>query len=118
MSKDGLFEFDKKKDKITELEKYKRDFNIINNEYHLFNKEKKETEKEIQNLNAVRKMQNRKTYDILNCKYINPTLEAEFAKNLENKQKIWLSTIKDKNFIIRNPINNNIYDKEGQKKIR
>ena len=117
MSKDGLFEFDKKKDKITELEKYKRDFNIINNEYHLFNKEKKETEKEIQNLNAVRKMQNRKTYDILNCKYINPTLEAEFAKNLENKQKIWLSTIKDKNFIIRNPINNNIYDKKKKKKL-
>ena len=116
-SKDGLYEFDRKNNKINELDRYKRDFNIINNEYKIFNKEKKETEKEIQNLNAVKKMQNRKTYDILNCKYINPTLENEFVKNIENKKKLLLNKTKDKNFIIRNPINNIIYDKEGQKRL-
>jgi len=116
-SKDGLYEFDRKNNKINELDRYKRDFNIINNEYKIFNKEKKETEKEIQNLNAVKKMQNRKTYDILNCKYINPTLENEFVKNIENKKKLLLNKTKDKNFIIRNPINNIVYDKEGQKRL-
>lgn len=97
--------------------KYKRDFNIINNEYKVFNKEKKETEDEIQNLTAMKKMQNRKTYDLLNCKYINPNLENEFLKELEHKNKLWLSKTKDRNFIIRNPINNIIYDKEGQNKL-
>ena len=114
--KEGLSEFDKK-DKTMEQERYTRDYNIINNEYKIFNKEKKETEKEIQNLYAMKKMQNRKTYDILNCKYINPVLESEFMKNYENEQKLKLSKTKDKNFIIRNPINHYIYDKEGQKRL-
>ena len=108
--KEGLYEFDKKEKKTKIVDK-KRDFNIINNEYNLFNKEKKETEKEIQNLNAIKKMQNRKTYDILNCKYINPAVENEFVKSLERRKKLILSKTKDKNFLIRNPINNIIYDK-------
>ena len=115
--KEGLSEFDKKNKKINEMEKYKRDFNIINNEYKIFNREKKETEKEIQNLNAMKKMQNRKTYDILNCKYINPSLENEFVKNMEIKKNLLLSKTKDKNYIIRNPINNTVYDKEAQKRL-
>ena len=114
--KEGLSDLDKK-DKIMEQERYTRDYNIINNEYKIFNKEKKETEKEIQNLYAMKKMQNRKTYDILNCKYINPVLESEFMKNYENEQKLKLSKTKDKNFIIRNPINHYVYDKEGQKRL-
>ena len=115
-TKEGLSEFDKKNNK-KEIERYKRDFNIINNEYKIFNKEKKDTEKEIQNLNAVKKMQNRKTYDILNCKYINPTLENEFIKNMKIKEKMILSKTKDKNYIIRNPINHIVYDKEAQKRL-
>lgn len=114
--KEGLSELDKK-DKIMEQGRYSRDYNIVNNDYKIFNKEKKETEKEIQNLYAMKKMQNRKTYDILNCKYINPVLESEFMKNYENEQKLKLSKTKDKNFIIRNPINHYVYDKEGQKKL-
>ena len=114
--KDGLSEFDKK-NKKNEIDKYKRDFNIINNEYKLFNQEKKETEKEIQNLNAMKKMQNRKTYDILNCRYINPVLENEFVKTMEIKKNLLLNKTKDKNYIIRNPINNIVYDKEAQKRL-
>ena len=114
--KDGLSEFDKK-DKKMDKDTYNRDYNIINNEYKIFNKEKKETEKEIQNLNAMKKMQNRKTYDIINCKYVNSNLENEFIKNLEIKKKMQLSKIKDKNFLIRNPINNIVYDKEAQKRL-
>ena len=114
--KEGLSEFDRKNKKM-EIDRYKKDFNIINNEYKLFNKEKKETEKEIQNLNAFKKLKNRKTYDIINCKYINPIIENEFMKNYENKKKLILSKTKDKNYIIRNPINNIIYDKDAQKKL-
>ena len=114
--KEGLSEFDKKEKKM-EISDKKRDFNIINNEYKLFNKEKKETEKEIQNLNAIKKMQNRKTYDILNCKYVNPAIENEFVKSLERRKKLILSKTKDKNFLVRNPINNLIYDKEAQKRL-
>ena len=114
--KEGLSEFDRK-NKKKEIDKYKKDFNIINNEYKIFNTEKKETEKQIQNLNAIRKMENRKNYDVLNCKYTNPIIENEFIKNYENKQKLILSKTKDKNFIIRNPINNIIYDKEAQQKL-
>ena len=114
--KEGLSDLDKK-EKIMENNMYKRDFDIINNEYKIFNKEKKETEKEIQNLYAMKKMQNRKTYDILNCKYINPDLENEFLKNYEKEKILKLSKTKDRNFIIRNPINNIVYDKEGQKKL-
>ena len=114
--KEGLSEFDKK-DKKAEMDKYKRDFNILNNEYKMFNKEKKEVEKEIQNLNAIKKMQNRKTYDVINCKYINSDLESQFAKTLENKKKLLMSKTKDKNFLVRNPINNVIYDKEAQKRL-
>lgn len=116
MCKEGLSEFDRKNKKM-EIDKFKKDFNIINNEYKIFNKEKKEAEKEIQNLNAIKKMENRKTYDILNCRYINPMLENEFVKKYENRKKLLLSKTKDKNFIIRNPINNMIYDEEAQKKL-
>jgi hypothetical protein len=62
-------------------------------------------------------MQNRKTYDILNCKYINPVVENEFVKSLERRKKLILSNTKDKNFLVRNPINNIIYDKEAQKRL-
>ena len=114
--KEGLSELDKK-EKTMETNRYKRDFNILNNEYRLFNKEKKETDREIQNLYAMKKMLNRKTYDILNCKYVNPNLESEFLKNYEKQKNIKLSKTKDKNFIIRNPINNIVYDEEGQRKL-
>lgn len=42
--KEGLSDLDKK-DKIMEQERYTRDYNIINNEYKIFNKEKRKRKK-------------------------------------------------------------------------
>ena len=103
--------------KVNINEKFGRDFNIINNRYKLFDKEKMYTEKQIQNLLAMKKMQNMKTYDIIRARYINPKLE----KDLQEKEKIQKEKekmkIKDKNYMIRNPLNNMIYDKVEQKRL-
>ena len=65
-------------------ERYSRDYNIINNKYKIFDAEKKRTDRQIQNLNALRKMQNMKTYDIIRGKYKNQKLEQK----LEEKEKL------------------------------
>ena len=103
--------------KINLEDKYSRDYNIINNRYKVFNKEKMSTDKQIQNLSAMKKMQNMKTYDIIRAKYINPVLEKELQEkekieNEKNKLKI-----RDKNYMVRNPINNEIYDNKEQKRL-
>jgi hypothetical protein len=65
----------------------------------------------------MKKMQNMRTYDIIRGKYLNPILE----KQLQEKEAIELnknkSKIKDKNFIVRNPINHIIYDEAEQKRL-
>lgn len=97
--------------------KYDRDYNIINNRYKIFNNEKMDTERKIQNLSAMKKMQNMRTYDIIRGKYLNPVLE----KQLQEKEALELnknkSKIKDKNYIVRNPINHIIYDEIEQKRL-
>ena len=64
--------------------KYDKDYNIINNRYKIFNNEKMDTERKIQNLSAMKKMQNMRTYDIIRGKYLNPILE----KQLQEKEAI------------------------------
>ena len=96
---------------------YSRDYNIINNKYKIFDTEKKKTDRQIQNLNALRKMQNMKTYDIIRGRYKNRILENELQEK-EKLQKAKKSTgIRDKNYIVRNPLNNIIYDHEEQKRL-
>lgn len=85
--------------------KYSRDFNIINNRYKIFNDEKLSTEKQIQNLIALKKIQNLKKYDIIKSKY------PELKKENNNCQKV------DKNFLVRNPINNMVYDQKEQNRL-
>ena len=96
---------------------YSRDYNIINNKYKLFDTEKKQTDRQIQNLNALRKMQNMKTYDIIRGRYKNQVLEQK----LQEKEKLEKSKkppgVRDKNYIVRNPLNNIIYDQEEQKRL-
>ena len=96
---------------------YSRDYNIINNKYKLFDTEKKKTDRQIQNLNALRKMQNMKTYDIIRGRYKNQVLEQK----LQEKEKLEKSKkpagVRDKNYIVRNPLNNIIYDQEEQKRL-
>ena len=84
--------------------KYGRDFNIINNRYKIFNEEKMKTENEIKNLTALKKIKNLKKYDIIKSEYYD-------SEKKDNKKFV------DKNYIVRNPINNMIYDKEEQKKL-
>lgn len=102
--------------------RYLKDFNIINNQYKMFDSEKQKTEKEIQNLQAMKKIQNLKTYDIIRAKFINQDVENSYLKKIENEKlehaKLFeKNKKKDNNYIIRNPINNVIYDKEEQQKL-
>ena len=99
-----------------------KDFNIITNKYKFFNDEKVKTEKEIQNLRAAKKIQDLKSYDIIKGQFIDPQTENEFRKSIEEKQMSTINNavrdkLKNKNYIIINPINNEVYDKEEQKKI-
>ena len=87
--------------------KYGRDFNIINNRYKLFNDEKMRTDKQIKSLIALKKIQNMKKYNFIKGEYL---ISEEKDNNINNKKV-------DKNKIIRNPINNIIYDKTEQKRL-
>ena len=84
--------------------KYGRDFNIISNRYKVFNDEKIYTENQIKSLTALKKIKNLKKYDFIKGEYISPEIQKE------NKKA-------DKNYIVRNPINNMIYDKVEQKRL-
>ena len=95
--------------------RYAKDYNIINNKYKIFDQEKKKTERQIQNLNALRKMQNMKTYDIIRGRYKNQNLEQKLLEKEKLEKEKKSSGIHDKNYIIRNPLNNIIYDEEKQK---
>ncbi len=116
---EGIMPIKKKKNYYND--KYTKDFDIINNKYIMFHKEKEATEKEIQSLAAAKKIQNLRTYDIIKRRYINPEIEENFRKSTELKQISKINNavkdkIKNKNYIIYNPINNEVYDKEAQKK--
>ena len=106
-SSEGLIFKNKQKHLINDNvnNKYDRDFNIINNRYKQFNDLKMKTEKQIKNLIALKKIQTNKKYDIIKSQYLN-------NNNMnENHKKV------DKNYIVRNPINNMVYDKEEQKRL-
>ena len=103
--------------KVNINEKFGRDYNIINNKYRIFDKEKNSTDKEIQNLKAMKKMQNMKTYDIIRARYINPNLENELKEKEKLEEEKKKMKIRDKNYMVMNPINNIIYDKVEQKRL-
>ena len=101
--------------------KYIKDYDIISNKYKLFHKEKEETEKDIHSLRAAKKIQNMRTYDIIKTKYINPEIEENYRKSSELNQMSKINNavkdkIKNKNYMVCNPINNEVYDKDAQKK--
>ena len=98
-------------------ERYTKDFNIINNRYKLFDSEKKKTDRQIQNLNALRKMQNMKTYDIIRGRYKNQILEQKLIEKEKQEKEKKQSGIRDKNYLVRNPLNNIIYNEEEQKRL-
>ena len=103
-------------------DKYIKDYDIINNRYKLFHKEKESTEKEIQTLTAAKKIQSLRTYDIIKRKFVNPEIEENFRKSEELNQNYKIKNafkdkIKNKNYVICNPINNEVYDKDAQKKL-
>ena len=116
--KEGIIPIKNKKDYLND--KYYKNYDIISNKYKFFNKEKEQTEKEIQTLTAAKKIQNLRTYDIIKRRYINPETEENYQKELEKKQKAKIDNaikdkIKNKNYIIRNPINNEVFDETAQK---
>ena len=112
------------------LDRYKleksREERLMNknkNSRDIISAEKVKTEKEIQNLRAAKKIQDLKSYDIIKGQFIDPQTENEFRKSIEEKQMSTINNavrdkLKNKNYIIINPINNEVYDKEEQKKIQ
>ena len=95
-----------------------RDYNIINNRYFAFNKEKMETEKEIEKLTAAKNFLEKQKYDIIRGKFYEKEKEEEFEKQLKIKQDNWLKIHnKNGNEILRNPINNIVYNEAEQKRI-
>ena len=117
--KEGLMPMKNKRN--YDIEKYNRDYNIISNKYNTFHKEKEQTEKEIQTLEAAKKVQNLQTYDIIKRKFINPEIEEKYRKMDEQNQKkkiseAFIDKIKNKNYIVSNPISSEVYDHEAQKK--
>ena len=116
---EGIMPIKKKKNYYND--KYVNDFDIINNKYKLFHNEKEVTEKEIQTLSAAKKIQNLRTYDIIKRRFINPEIEENYKKSIELKEKSKINSavkdkIKNKNYMVCNPINNEVYDKEEQTK--
>ena len=116
---EGVVPLKKKKNYYND--KYTKDFDIITNKYLMFHKEKESAEKEIHSLAAAKKIQNLRTYDIIKRRYINPEIEEDFRKSTELKQMTKINDafkdkIKNKNYMIYNLINNEVYDKEAQKK--
>jgi len=112
----------KKKRNYYHNNKYIKDYDIISNKYKLFHKEKEETEKDIHSLQAAKKIGNMRAYDIIKTKYINPEVEENYRKSSELKQmsKIkdaFKDKIKNKNYMVCNHINNEVYDKDAQKKL-
>ena len=102
--------------------KYYKDYNIISNNYKFFHNQKEKADREIQTLTSAQKLQNLQTYDIIKGKFINSEKEENYRKTLEQDQASKISSalkdkIKNKNYIVRNPLNNEVYDEEEQKKL-
>ena len=98
-SEEGMyFKKSNLKNKNAMNDKYSRDYNIINNRYKIFNEEKLSTEKQIQNLTSLKKIQNLKTYDIIRGKFINPQLEKQLIEK-EKEERENASKKVDKNYL-------------------
>ena len=115
---EGIMPIKKKKEYLND--KYNKDYDIISNKYKSFHKQKEQADREIQTLTAAKKIQNLRTYDIIKRKFLNPEIEEKFRLTHEQKQMSKINNaikdkIKNKNYIIRNPINNEVYDEEAQK---
>jgi hypothetical protein len=65
----------------------------------------------------MRKMQNMKTYDIIRGRYKNQILEQKLIEQEKKEKEKKISGVRDKNYLVRNPLNNIIYDEEEQKRL-
>ena len=103
--------------KLIPANKY-RDYNIINNRYFAFDKEKTETEKEIEKLTAAKNFLEKQKYDVIRGRFYKKEQEEEFERQLKNKQDNWLKMhSKSGNQIAINPINNKVYNEEEQNRL-
>jgi hypothetical protein len=86
-----------------------KDYDIITNKYKIFNKEKKETDLEIEKYTAAKNFYKSRDYDLIKGRFYDPDKQKKYEQSLEeNKQKI-LNTKRDTIF---NPVSHEIYDKE------
>ena len=58
-----------------------------------------------------------KTYDIIIGKYKNQNLEQKLIEKEKLEKDKKTSGVRDKNYIVRNPLNNIVYDQEEQKRL-
>jgi len=101
-------DFNENKPKLINANNYK-DYDIITNNYKLFNDEKKNVDLEYEKLKAVEKFYKTRNYDCIKGKYYDPEKEKKYQEDLKLKNEKLRNSKRDEMF---NPVNNVIYDKE------
>ena len=96
------------KPKLINANNYK-DYDIITNNYKLFNDEKKNVDLEYEKLKAVEKFYKTRNYDCIKGKYYDPEKEKQYQEDLKIKNEKLRNSKREEMF---NPVNNVIYDKE------
>ena len=96
------------KPKLINSNHYK-EYDIITNDYKLFNKEKKSTDLEVVKLKAAQKFFKTHDYDCVKGKFYDSDKEKKFQEELKEKNEKILNMKRREIF---NPVNNIIYDKE------
>ena len=96
------------KPKLINSNHYK-EYDIITNDYKLFNKEKKSTDLEVVKLKAAQKFFQTHDYDCVKGKFYDSEKEKKFQEDLKAKNEKLINMKRHEMF---NPVNNIIYDKE------
>ena len=96
------------KPKLVSSNHYK-EYDIITNDYKLFNKEKKSTDLEVAKIKAAQKFFKTHDYDCVKGKFYDSDKEKKFQEELKEKNEKILNMKRREIF---NPVNNIIYDNE------
>ena len=86
-----------------------KDYDIITNNYKIFNKEKKETDLEIEKYTAAKNFYKSRDYDLIKNRYYDPDKQKRYEQSLEDEKQKVLNSKRDTIF---NPVSHEIYDKE------
>ena len=99
----------------TNINNYK-DYDIINCKYKAYDKEKKITEIQIEQLNAAKKLYNSRDYDTIRGVYYDPDKQKQYETELERKSNEHLQKNLNTRKELFNPVNHVVYNKEKLQK--